>query len=386
LNVGRVITDPSGTVAERRSSRPGRRASSAARGGVVVLVGWLAACGAGNPYHDPSKAHHRPEGFVNTMGPVGGQPLSAFLRWQRDRIRDGLPQSPSEHVPGYAGFPVVRPDLEMLHANRRGDRVTVTWIGHATLFVQMGGRNLLIDPIFSARASPFVFAGPRRRVPLPADLSELPPPDVVLISHDHYDHLDADTVRRLEAQPGGPPLFVVPLGIDLWLKSAGATRVQRLDWWDRSDVDGLEIHLTPAQHWGSRTPWDRNTRLWGGFVVRTPAFSFWYSGDTGYSPLFAEIGRRFGGFDLAAIPVGGYQPRWFMKGQHVDPAEAVQVFLDVGAREAVGVHWGTFELTDEPLDAPIGELPRALDAAGVPRDRFGLWRHGETRIYGSVAR
>jgi len=352
----------------------------------ALLAGVLAACAAPNPYYDPARAHHRPDGFVNRYGPAGGKPLAEFLRWQRDRLRDGLPQAPSESVAGYAGFPVVRPDLALLHANRRGDRITVTWIGHATLFVQIGGRNLLFDPVFSERASPVSFAGPLRRVPLPVTLDELPPIDLVLISHNHYDHLDAATIARLLAQPGGAPRFVAPLGVDLWLRRAGAERVERFDWWDRLPIDGLDIHFTPAQHWSTRTPWDRNRTLWGGWVVQTPAFSFWFSGDTGYSPDFLDIGRQFGGFDLAAIPVGAYEPRWFMKDQHVNPREAVQVMLDVRAREALGVHWGTFEVTDEPLDAPLIELPRALDALGVARGRFVLYRHGETRVYEPRAR
>jgi L-ascorbate metabolism protein UlaG (beta-lactamase superfamily) len=361
---------------------PGR----ALRFATLAAAGWLAACGTVNPYHDGRKAHHRPDGFTNVAGPAGGKPLGEFLRWQRERLRDDLPKPPSTHVAGYAGFPVVRPDLALLKANVGGGRVTVTWIGHATLLLQLGGRTVLVDPVFSERASPVRFAGPIRRVPLPATLDELPRIDLVLISHNHYDHLDAETVRRLDAQPGGPPLFVAPLGVDLWLKAEGMRRVERMDWWDTLRVEGLELVLTPAQHWSSRTPWDRNATLWGGFAVKAPGFTFWYSGDTGYAPIFGEIGRRVGPIDLAAIPVGAYEPRWFMKEQHVNPEEAVRVMLEVGAREAVGVHWGTFDLTDEPLDAPMGELPKALDAAGVPRERFALYRHGETRVYATRPR
>jgi L-ascorbate metabolism protein UlaG (beta-lactamase superfamily) len=347
----------------------------------VVAAGSVSACAAVNPDFDPTRPHHRPDGFVNRYGPPGGKPFAEFVRWQRERARDGLPKPPSTHMAGYDGFPVVRPDLDRLHANARGPEITVTWIGHATVFVQIGGLNLLFDPVFSDRASPLAFAGPPRRVPLPVRLDELPRIDLVLISHNHYDHLDRATVRMLLAQPGGAPRFLAPLGVDRWLREAGATQVDRFDWWDGLVVEGLQVDFTPAQHWSSRTPWDRNATLWGGFVVRVPGFSFWFSGDTGYSPDFRDIAERFGGFDLAAIPVGSYEPRWFMAEQHVNPAEAVQVFLDVKAREAIGVHWGTFELTDEPLDAPIGDLAQALDARGVPRERFALWRHGETRRY-----
>jgi N-acyl-phosphatidylethanolamine-hydrolysing phospholipase D len=354
--------------------------------GLVVVAAalgslWLASCASVNPYYDASKPHHLPGGFTNIHGPAGGKPFSEFLRWQYERRRDGVPAPPSTAVNGYEGFEVLRPDLELLRANHRGERTTLTWLGHASLFLQIGGRNILIDPVFSERASPVSFAGPRRRVPLPVRLDELPPIDIVLISHNHYDHLDRPTVHALRDQPAGAPLFFAPLGVDLWLKREGVARIERLDWWDHRRVQGLDIHLTPAHHWSSRSPFDRNTTLWGGFVVSTNDFSFWYSGDTGYSPDFHEIRRRFGGFDLAAIPVGSYEPRWFMGEQHVNPAEAVQVFLDAGAREAMGVHWGTFELTDEPLDAPMVALPKALDAMGVDRARFTLFRHGETRTY-----
>ncbi|MFN8839221.1 MAG: MBL fold metallo-hydrolase [Burkholderiales bacterium] len=352
----------------------------------LAAAGWLAACGSNNPYYDASRAHHRPDGFTNVGGPAGGKSLGEFLRGQHERLSEGLPKPPSTHVAGYAGFPVVEPDLALLKANVGGERVTVTWIGHATLLLQLGGRTLLLDPVFSERASPSRHVGPIRRVRLPATLDELPRIDLVLISHNHYDHLDTETVRRLDAQPGGPPLFVAPLGVDLWLKAEGMRRIERMDWWDTLRVDGLELVLTPAQHWSSRTPWDRNATLWGGFAVKVPGFTFWYSGDTGYAPIFGEIGRRLGPIDLAAIPVGSYEPRWFMKDQHVNPEEAVRVMLEVGAREAIGVHWGTFELTDEPLDAPMGELAKALDAAGVPRERFVLYRHGETRVYASRPR
>lgn len=344
-----------------------------------AIAGAIAGCGSVNPLYDPAKPHHRPEGFVNLAGPTGGKPFAEFARWQWERLRDGLPAAPSAQVAGYAGFPVVRPDLETLRTNTGGDRTTVTWIGHATLFLQIGGTNVLVDPVFSERASPLPFAGPKRRVALPARLDELPRVDVVLISHNHYDHLDAPTVVALQKQAGGPPRFVVPLGVDAWLRDAGVTRVERLDWWDSLRIGSLEVTLTPAQHWSSRTPFDRNATLWGGFAVKAPDFTFWYAGDTGYAPIFEEIGRRVGRIDLAAIPVGAYEPRWFMKDQHVNPEESVRIFREVGARAAIGVHWGTFELTDEPLDAPMAALPVALDAQGVARDRFVLYRHGETR-------
>ncbi len=338
----------------------------------------LASCTAVNPYYDATRPHHRPDGFANNYGPAGGKPFGELLAWYVERTRNGDPKPPSTHVNGY-DFPVVKPDLAMLQANR--ERITATWIGHSTLLLQVAGLNILTDPQFSARAFPVQWAGPKRRAPLPMTIAQLPRIDLVLISHNHYDHLDHDSVTALQAQAGGPPLFLAPLGVDLWLKDQGVTRVERFDWWDRRTLLGVEVHFVPAQHWSARGLFDRNASLWGGWVVRAPGFDFYFAGDTGYSRDFADIGARFGGFDLAAIPVGAYLPRWFMKEQHVDPAEAVRIHRDVKARRSIGIHWGTFELTDEPLDAPIGELPEALRAQGVPAEAFVLFRHGETRVY-----
>lgn len=346
----------------------------------LCLALTIAGCSFVNPHHDPAKAHHRPDGFVNPDGGKGGKPLADLLRWWRERARDDLPRPPAQPG-GYAGFPSVQPDLALLAANRT--RTTVTWISHATLLVQIGGLNVLTDPHFSERASPVSFAGPKRRVPLPVRLDELPRIDVVLVSHSHYDHLDLPTVRALAAQAGGPPLFLVPLGIDDWMRRNGIAGARALDWWDRIAVPGapgLEAHFVPAHHWSSRTPWDRNRTLWGGWVLKTPSFSFWFAGDTGASPVFAEIGRRFGGFDFAAVPVGAYEPRWFMREQHVNPEEAVELVRVTNTRRAVGIHWGSFELTDESLDAPPAELARARAAAGMAVERLETWKHGEMRV------
>ena len=345
---------------------------------LLGVVAMLAGCGSVNPYYDASRSHHRPDGFVNNYGPAGGKPFSELLSWYLERTRNGDPKPPSRHVDGYA-FPLVQPDLAFLAGNR--EQITATWIGHSTLLLQVAGLNILTDPQFSERAFPVQWAGPQRRAPLPMTPAQLPRIDLVLISHNHYDHLDYASVMALEAQRGGPPLFVVPLGVDLWMKGQGVTRIERFDWWDRKTLLGVELHFVPAQHWSARGIWDRNATLWGGWVVRAPGFDFYFAGDTGYSKDFADIGERFGGFDLAAIPVGAYLPRWFMKEQHVDPEEAVRIHRDVKARRSIGIHWGTFELTDEPLDEPIGELPVALRAHGVPEDEFVLFRHGETRVY-----
>ncbi|MFM8548012.1 MAG: MBL fold metallo-hydrolase [Betaproteobacteria bacterium] len=342
---------------------------------VVFAVLGNAACSGKNPYYDPAKRHHTETGFTNNYGPPGGKPLSELLRWTYERTRDGLPRPPSEHINGYQ-FPQERPELEWLASNR--SEPSVTWIGHATLLVQVGGLNILTDPHFSERAFAVQWMGPRRRVPLNVRLDELPRIDLVLISHSHYDHLDEQTVKALAAQRGGAPKFLVPLGIDRWLEREGIAGAQAFDWWDHTRLGSVEVHFVPAQHWSARSPFDRNRTLWGGWVLRGPGFSFYFAGDTGYSRDFADIGERFGGFDVAAIPVGAYAPRWFMKDQHVDPEEAVRIHLDVRSRLSIGIHWGSFELTDEPLDAPIGELAAARRLHGIEEQAFRLLRQGQT--------
>ncbi|MCX7892178.1 MAG: MBL fold metallo-hydrolase [Burkholderiales bacterium] len=335
----------------------------------TALVGTCASTYV-NPYYDPAKPHHTPVGFKNNYP---HPPKGNFWKWRYEQWRDGLPRPPAN---GYV-FPVAAPQTAYLRANR--SEATVTWIGHATLLVQVGGLNILTDPHFGERASPVSFAGPKRLAPLPIRLEDLPRIDLVVISHNHYDHLDEGTVVRLAAQPGGPPLFVVPLGMKPWLADVGVQNVAELDWWESRQVGGAEVHLVPAQHWSARTPWDDNRMLWGGFVILHPELRFFYSGDTGYSRDFEDIGRRFGGFDLAAIPIGAYEPRWFMGPQHVNPEEAVRIHRDVRARRSVGVHWGTFELTDEPLDEPPAKLAEARARAGLAPEDFFVMHHGETR-------
>ncbi len=306
------------------------------------------------------------------------------MRWRWNAWRNDLPPPPAASA-GAWPFPSQKPDLALLRQAARAPSpgvrapVTVTWIGHATVLLQVGGRTILTDPNFSERASPVSFTGPTRKMPLPATLDELPRIDLVVISHNHYDHLDAPTIRALVAQPGGQPMFVVPLGNERLLAEFGVTRVLALDWWERRTVDGVELGCVPVQHWSARGLADRNENLWSGWTIKADAFSFVFVGDTGYSADFAEIGRRAGPFDLAAIPIGAYEPRWFMKEQHANPAEAVQIFRDLRARKAIAIHWGTFELTDEPLDQPLADLAAALSSSDVDADRFDVYRHGETR-------
>jgi L-ascorbate metabolism protein UlaG (beta-lactamase superfamily) len=335
---------------------------------------FLAACASsGTSHYDSSRVHHRPDGFVNVYGPAGGKSLSQLRRWQWEAWRNNRPAPPAG---GYETIEVLKPDLARLATPTNEPRLT--WIGHATLLIQMNGLNVLTDPVFSERVSPFSWAGPKRRVALPARLDQLPRIDLVVISHNHYDHLDKQTVEKLVAQPGGSPKFLVPLGVERLVGKWGVTNVQPMDWWDKTGVAGLDVTFVPAQHWSARGLRDRNETLWGGWVMQAGGRSIYFAGDTGYSRHFLEIGAKFPDIDLALLPIGAYEPRWFMRDQHVNPDEAVQAHLDLNAAHSIGMHWGTFELTDESLDQPPRDLGTAMQKYAVPRNRFVLMKHGQT--------
>ncbi|MCI0546049.1 MAG: MBL fold metallo-hydrolase [Candidatus Rokubacteria bacterium] len=254
---------------------------------------------------------------------------------------------------------------------------SVTWIGHATLLIQLGGVNLLTDPHWGERASPLRWAGPKRLAPPGLPFEELPRIDAVVISHDHYDHLDVGTVVRLAKVHD--PLFLVPLGYTAWFAGAGITRVEELDWWQSRRVGAVEVVCAPAQHWTQRSPFDTNRRLWASWIVLGAARRFYFSGDSGYHDGFREIGTRFGPFDLAALAIGAYLPPELMQRNHVTPEEAVQAFVDVRGQRLLGIHWGTFDLAEEPLGEPPGRMVREAGRRGIAPDRTWLMKVGETR-------
>jgi N-acyl-phosphatidylethanolamine-hydrolysing phospholipase D len=347
----------------------------------------LSGCASiGNPYFDASKPHHTPQGFRNTE-PFEPRSLGDLLRWRWEQFRDGKPD------PAQAPTPQVAPEVAFLQRNAVAGAAmqpTVTWIGHATVLLQAGGLNWLIDPMFSDRVSPLPnWIGPQRLQPPGLALTELPRIDVVLISHNHYDHLDTASVQALQRQAGGPPQFLVPLGIGPWLARHGIAGAVELDWWDVRTFQGalgpVDVRLTPARHWSARSLTDRLETLWGGFAVLAPELKVLYTGDTAYSGDFRRIRERLApqvgpqGFDLAIIPIGAYAPRWFMKAQHADPAEAVQIHQDLNSQRSLGVHWGTFALADEAPDEPPRALATARRAAGVADETFFTLAIGETR-------
>ncbi len=356
------------------------------RAAVLTCALLAAGCSHVNPYYDASKPHHRQEGFANNYpsNPAYARPPQGFFASWAARIRNWSDDG-SARLP-LAPIPTVKPDLAFIHANKT--EPALTWIGHASFLYQTGnGVNILFDPVFEDRASPLSFAGPKRQQPPGLALAELPRIDAVLISHSHYDHLSTDSLRALYQQAGGPPTFYVPLGIDLWLMEnvTGGKRehIVRLDWWEKASLRGLELHLLPVHHWSARTPWDRNATLWGAWAVTRPGFNFFFSGDLGYSKDIQDIAARFeGGFDLAAIGIGAYQPVWY-RNSHVSPDEAVRIHRELRVRRSVGMHWGTFPMGQERIDQAPRDLALARQAQGVADDAFFVLKIGETWRWGA---
>jgi len=332
---------------------------------------------------DAAPPHHTARGFRNTSIAGIDKPLSHLLRWRNQAWREGLPPPPQ------APTPLVLPELARLRANGEAARQGVaiaaaavpsaTWIGHATVLVQSGGLNVLTDPIFSERASPVQFIGPKRAQPPGIALADLPPVDVVLVSHNHYDHLDRLSVWQLNERGQGRTLFLVPLGNRRWMEELGIANVVELDWWQVHRHRGVAFQLVPVQHWSARGLHDRNRTLWGGWAVRAPDLHWYFSGDAGYSRDFRDTRERTGPFDLALLAIGAYEPRWFMREQHMNPDEAVQAHRDLGARQSIGIHWGTFALTNEALDQPPRDLALARQAAGLAESEFSVLAIGQTR-------
>jgi N-acyl-phosphatidylethanolamine-hydrolysing phospholipase D len=352
---------------------------------VALLALVLTACANEQASVKGRAPHHRDGTFQNNYVEFAPRGLMALLRWKWQAWRDGLPAPPK------TATPTIVPDLGWIQNNAKAGAAmvpAVTWIGHATVLVQFGGLNVLTDPMFSNRASPLSFLGPSRAQKPGLWPHELPRIDLVVVSHNHYDHLDAASVKLLAAQNGGPPLFVVPLGLKRWFAGEGISHVVELDWWQSHKLGDVEVVLTPVQHWSGRSLTDRMETLWGGYAMFAPQLHVFFAGDTGYSKDFADIRARFadrqgaasgGGFDIALVPIGSYEPRWFMKEQHVNAEEAVRIHLDVGAKASLGIHWGTFELTDESLDEPPQKLAEARRALSVDDSRFFTLAVGQTR-------
>lgn len=314
-------------------------------------------------YSGPIRPHFDGERFF-WPGHKTDRSFRDLLKWHRNGQRAQWPK----HVPITPAKPVQRSDIPR-----------VTMVGHASILIQIAGLNILTDPVWSTRASPLSFAGPKRVTAPGIAFDDLPPIDVVLISHNHYDHLDTTTLKRLHA--AHRPRMIMPLGTDATvMRSVRGATVDCGDWYDRFMIaENTSVTLTPSYHWSARGLGDRRMALWSGFWIETPKARVWFAGDTGYGDgsIFHDLRGKFGAPDIALIPIGAYEPRWFMAPQHVAPEEAVQIFQDIGAEQALGFHWGTFQLTDEPRDEPVELLQKTLSTKGIPLDQFRALSPGD---------
>ena len=300
------------------------------------------------PYRGPLSDHFDGRRFHNHQS--GWQSEGSFLKWQMTRKPGPWPEWIDE-PPGPA--PLTRVD---------DGRVRITWVNHATMLVQMDGVNVLTDPIWSERCSPVAFAGPKRHRQPGLRFEELPPIDAVLVSHNHYDHLDLPTLKPLRA-----PRIYTPLGNTAILAKHKIANGVDLDWWQEAPIsDRVNVTQVPAQHFCARGLHDRNATLWGGFVISGPSGNVYFAGDTGWGKHFGEIGERFGEIRAALLPIGAYLPRWFMKSAHISPAEAVDAHFAVRARTSIAMHYGTFRLGDDGEAEPVNDLRAALAEKGNP--------------------
>lgn len=306
----------------------------------------------------PSTDHFDGRRFFNPIGPPL-QPLTAVPRMLLARRTPW----PSRISPRQA-------------PERDGANAVVTFIGHATFLIQTAAGNVLTDPVYSEYAGPWGRFGPRRVQPPAIALDALPPISIVLLSHNHYDHCDLRTLKLLGQR--FDPIAVTPLGNGRLLKSTGLRRVEEPDWWQKARTTALPITVTPAHHFSARGPFDRNRALWGGFLIDTNGRHIYFAGDTAYSPWFNEIRQHAGSIDLALLPIGAYEPRWFMKSVHMNPAEAVQAHLDLGATESIGMHFGTFQMAAEGIDEPLVALAKARAERHVPTSSIRTLGFGDS--------
>lgn len=315
-----------------------------------------------------SKAHHLSNGRFRNNQDLELKHTSVWniLKW---KLFESLPE-PIE-------IPNRQVDFELFE---QADASKIIWVGHSTFLIRHQGLNILTDPHFSKRASPLQWIGPKRYTAPAMSIEELPHIDLIVISHDHYDHLDKQSVIAInKKQQDNPPLFAVPLGLGKWLDKRGVKNWVELDWWEANEFKGWRVSAVPVQHFSGRGLKPNNT-LWCGWVLETPdAKKIFFAGDTGYSPDFKDIGNQFGSMDLSLIPIGAYEPRWFMDEIHVNPDEAVMIHQDVNSRYSIGMHWGTFMLTNEEMLEPPQQLEQARSKYDIAEEDFIVVEQGETK-------
>ena len=333
------------------------------RGLVVGSVISLAGCFAAPAYQGPESEHFDGQVFRNSLPAEKGP-------WDIFRLGWGT-LTQTEDWPKHVEDEVQHPPPE-----RHFDGMLVTYINHASVLIQVEGVNIVTDPIFAERASPLTWAGPKRVRAPGVTLEDLPDIDVVLISHNHYDHLDRQTLIDLASKQAKPPVILAGLGNQAYFEELGLTDAVDMDWNDTHEHRGISFHFVECRHRSGRGISDQMKTLWGSFVIETGAGRVYFGGDTGYGPHFKTQGERFGEFDLTILPIGAYEPRWFMSEIHMNPADAVQAHVDLNSKQSLGIHFGVFQLTYEAIDAPEQELTKALDGAGLEHEVFWALKPG----------
>lgn len=325
---------------------------------LFVSMLWVLVAGCGATYDGPRSEIFDGSTFRHHEE-VPDRDFSTFLKWVSDRDQSAWPDW--VQIPQASKPPA------------RSKALRVQFINHATVLVQVDDLNILTDPIWSERASPVSFAGPARHKAPGLAFEELPKIDVVLISHNHYDHMDVPTLQRLQARD--QPKILVGLGNAEYLadEEVEATDVS---WWDTTRIGDVALTFTPSQHWSARGMFDRGKTLWGAFYIKGPNGSVYFAGDTGFGPHFAQTRKRLGAPDVALLPIGAYEPRWFMAAHHMNPDDAVSAHVILGAKQSLGIHWGTFQLTDEGLQRPVLDLGVAMKRHGVLPEAFQALENG----------
>lgn len=313
-------------------------------------------------------AHHGENGFINTDPGFSEAEFTEMAPWVVGKLGDMFTKAPHVDIPREYN------DGSIFKENKP---YTSTWIGHSTVLIQMEGKNILTDPVWSSSVGPFKWTGSPRISDPGLPIEKLPPIDIVLISHNHYDHLDENSIEEI-ADRNPNARYFVPLRVRDWFEDKGIRNVEEYDWWEGGTCNNLKIICAPAQHFSGRWLNDRNQTLWCSWIVLGKK-RLYFGGDSGYCSHFKNIGKRFGPFDLALVPIGAYEPRKLMKPVHMNPEEAVQTNLDVRGKKMLGIHWGTFVLTDEPMDEPPKKLYEAVDALKLSHDDYWTLKLGETR-------
>lgn len=322
---------------------------------------WFSAPG----YDGPTSDHFNGTTFENLKN-IEEKGLIDVLKWSLNR-EPGEWKEFSESDVTFAE----KPTLSVANS------LSITYVNHATFLIQTAGLNILTDPVWSERVSPLSFAGPKRMRPPGVKFEDLPEIDLVILSHNHYDHLDIETLKKLNEKY--KPKFIAPLGVDLYLNQEGISNTKALDWWEDEAVsESVNVTSVPAQHFSSRGLFDRNKTLWAGYVLQTDAGNVYFAGDTGYGDFFKEIGERFKNITVGLIPIGAYKPQWFMSPIHVNPEEAIQVHKDLNAEISFGMHYGTFPLADDGMEEPVNDFSKAMQKSENTGVNFKLLTEGDS--------